>query len=600
MSRETDAKDPRVSVVMPVRNVEAYVEQALHSLLEQSMHDIEILVVDDRSCDGTVEKVSRSTDRRVRIIPGEGRGVSAARNRGLAAARGRYVAMMDGDDSCSRDRLDRQVAFLEENPDVAAVGTSYCAIDEEGDEITVVPHLSSADEVEAAMYSFNPMCGASLVARREALNGIGGYDETLSLGEDYDLCARLLVQGWGRLANLVDPLYHYRWHRESTSARRRVQLDQGLSAVREELWSHRPPARPSLSQLVRRDVPRSGVIGLERKRRRLRASAYLQLGLQMLRRGRILDGVVVVVANGVAHPESMLGSVGHRLERLRGQTRGEREYVRQVTAHLLRFLVRHVPPRRRGARLVAAVNRVVPAPRTTVKTRIAPGVTLSCNVRDSVGWRIFYRGEFEPALTRLLIDELRPGETFLDVGANCGYYTLLAAREVGTHGRVHAFEPSRDIVTRLRRDIARNGFEDRVRVHNVAVGAARGSAVLEPGADPTSAEGTRHLAISAQPEDSPDSVDVIAVDDVLAGRPIDVVKIDIEGYEEQALLGMKELLAAARPKLVVVEAVDAHLARFGSSVGQLVDLMRTVGYEHSMLREPGFDDILVFRPGNPG
>lgn len=578
---------------MPVRDAEPYVALALHSLLDQSVRDIEILVVDDDSHDGTVGEVRRVADERVCIISGDGQGVSAARNCGIRSARGLYVAFMDGDDTCSLERLERQMVLLEAMPEVVAVGTSYSAIDDRGQHVTVVPHLSRPDDVETAMYSFNPFCGASLMVRRAALVEIGGYDESLQLGEDYDLCARLLVTGSGRLANIVDPLYQYRWHGDSTSKRRREELDGSLTGIRDRIWELRPPASPSWRQLTRGRSPRADASS--RELRRLRASAYLQLGAGLLRRRRPLHAVRVVGMLLLVSPTATLGLILGRLPGLRPGGSGGGERLRRFTAYALRIVVRSMPPRGKGARLVAAVNKVVSAPVSTMPAKIAPDVVLSCNVRDSIGWRIFYRGEFEPALTRLLVDELRAGDTFLDVGANCGYYTLLAARRVGAAGRVHAFEPARAIVDRLLADVTRNGFSRRIEVHAVAVGAAPGTAVLEPGADRTSAEGTRHLATQTHPHGT-ETVEIVAVDTVLAGQRVDVVKIDIEGYEEQALLGMRQLLKDARPRLVVVEAVESHLARFGSSVSDLVALMEAVGYRHSLLSEPGYDDVLVFRP----
>ena len=114
---------PRVSVVMPVRNAAPYVGIAVRSILRQSLTDFELIVVDDASSDDTLARIedAAADDPRVRVLSAQGTGLGAALNRGWRAARAPLVARMDGDDAAHRDRLRRQVTFLEDDLSVGVV-----------------------------------------------------------------------------------------------------------------------------------------------------------------------------------------------------------------------------------------------------------------------------------------------------------------------------------------------------------------------------------------------------------------------------------------------------------------------------------------------
>src|SRR5687767_5426199 len=110
-----------------------FVEEAVRSILEQSHREFELLVVDDRGGDGSIDVVRAFEDRRIRILTNEVNvGLTGSLNRGLAEARGRYLARMDADDVALPDRLARQVAFLDTHPEVGVVGGACELIDTVG------------------------------------------------------------------------------------------------------------------------------------------------------------------------------------------------------------------------------------------------------------------------------------------------------------------------------------------------------------------------------------------------------------------------------------------------------------------------------------
>ncbi len=115
---------PRVTVLTTLYNKGPFVEEALHSALNNTFRDIEVLVIDDRGTDDGVDRVRRIDDPRIRIISNEvNLGRAGAANQGLDAARGEYIAVLDADDVMMPDRLAEQVAYLDEHPEVGALGT---------------------------------------------------------------------------------------------------------------------------------------------------------------------------------------------------------------------------------------------------------------------------------------------------------------------------------------------------------------------------------------------------------------------------------------------------------------------------------------------
>ena len=119
---------------MPVYNCRAYLDDAIESVLEQTLDDFEFIVVDDGSTDGSRERLAEweQKDSRIRLLVRSHLGVTRALNEALFSARGIFVGRMDADDISEPDRLRRQVVFLHENPDIVAVGTATLFIDEDG------------------------------------------------------------------------------------------------------------------------------------------------------------------------------------------------------------------------------------------------------------------------------------------------------------------------------------------------------------------------------------------------------------------------------------------------------------------------------------
>lgn len=233
---------PLVSVIMPARNVERFIDQAIWSVRHQDIEALELIVIDDGSDDGTIEAVQRhiDEDRRVRLLLGEARGPGAARNLGLENAVGRWVAVVDADDEILPDRLSRLLL-------VAADGAHLAA-----DNLTAFYDAGPADHIwlsgglwgSAHTISLGAFLSSGIEGRatdqpgylkplfdRQWLQERGlRYDESLTIGEDYDLVARALAAG-AVYRYLPEARYRYRRHSASTSHRiTTLQLDTMIGA----------------------------------------------------------------------------------------------------------------------------------------------------------------------------------------------------------------------------------------------------------------------------------------------------------------------------------------------------------------------------------
>ena len=202
---------PRVSVVIPTYNREAYIRDAIDSILAQSLADFELLVIDDGSTDGSCRAVRAYDDSRIRLIRNDGNlGIAVTRNAGLGFARGEYLAFLDSDDWARPDRLARQTAFLDSHPDHGAVGCWVAWMDGDGRPLDGIKRLATDADTIAAERLFRPGIVNSTAMVRTALLYDFPHREDMVLGEDYEMWARFVVRH--KIANLPLTLVRCRRH----------------------------------------------------------------------------------------------------------------------------------------------------------------------------------------------------------------------------------------------------------------------------------------------------------------------------------------------------------------------------------------------------
>jgi len=224
-------REPRVAVVLPVRNGGRYFGEAIDSILNQTYAGFNLVIVDDGSTDGTraLAESRAAQDGRIRLVMQEPAGISAALNRGIAATTAPLIARMDADDVSLPSRLAEQVAFIDRHPSVAVVGTFAQIIDSDGAERGTMRLPTQASEIKALLRFKNQVCHPSVMMKREAIETAGGYDERMLFAEDHELWLRLAQRH--DIVNMPEVLLKYRDHPLQGTDRRNRGITTLFSAL---------------------------------------------------------------------------------------------------------------------------------------------------------------------------------------------------------------------------------------------------------------------------------------------------------------------------------------------------------------------------------
>lgn len=227
---------PIITVIMPVYNVESYIEEAVDSVLKQSLTNFELLVIDDASPDSSIELLrSKYSDSRLRIIRQENRGLAGARNTGIREAQGTYIAFLDSDDFWHAEKLAKHIKLLEREP---LNGVSFSAsmfVNEQSESLNrvqtpFIKHSYTARNI----FCRNPIGnGSAPVIRKSVLEQIAFkgcnkhgekasywqyFDESLKQSEDIDCWTRIALVTATDFALIDEPLTYYRVNNAGLSA----------------------------------------------------------------------------------------------------------------------------------------------------------------------------------------------------------------------------------------------------------------------------------------------------------------------------------------------------------------------------------------------
>ncbi|MFM7270650.1 MAG: glycosyltransferase [Actinomycetes bacterium] len=273
---------PRLSVIIPAYNAEAYLRETVDSALAQTHPDLEVIVVDDGSTDGTRAILDAYGDRIVAVTQPNG-GPAAARNHGLRLATGEYIGLLDADDLWAPTRAERCLALLEADPGLTGVLTDSWRFADDPAAATECIYrdrrggvFPARDEQLAASARGNFLT-ASVFVRREVVFALGGFDPAIFGAEDYDLWCRILLAG-GAFALIEEPLSWYRVVEGSVSSNRSRQWRVHLQVFDKHLeaWLARGcrPARLEAASLGRVREARGDRAGAARAYRAAAADAH--------------------------------------------------------------------------------------------------------------------------------------------------------------------------------------------------------------------------------------------------------------------------------------------------------------------------------------
>lgn len=223
---------PLISVLMTVYNAELFLAEACQSLLQQTYPHFEVIAVNDGSSDGSqkILEAFASMDSRFRVVCSQNQGPSSGRNLAFTYAQGELIAIVDSDDICKSNRLEKQLALLQSLPTVKMVGAYYKQIDSKGRTVKSIDELpTDSDSLKEYLHDRNPICHGTVMMSRDIFAEMGGYRPVLHQAEDYDLFLRI-IQKYD-IALVPEILYCHRIHENSLSTRKRLEQLQMRSFV---------------------------------------------------------------------------------------------------------------------------------------------------------------------------------------------------------------------------------------------------------------------------------------------------------------------------------------------------------------------------------
>lgn len=613
-----------VSVVIPTYNRGYIIGDAIENVLHQTYPSLDVIVVDDGSTDNTRAVVAQFGPR-VRYFHQPNRGVSGARNLGLRQAAGQYIALLDSDDKWLPWKIGAQVNALRMFPEVGMVWTDMAAVNEAGDCVEQAclrarykawrhvplatvgkasarlsdlwadapPELATRSLHVGNFFAYmilGNLVSPTVLLTRARLRDIGGFDESLRRsGEDYEFYLRACYGG--ATAFLDAPAMQYRVGADDQLTAEQFQIDM---------------ARNNLTTVLRWTEQGRDHITLPASMLNARlAKSYAWAGEQELRAGDVVSArrhLWKSVRINAREPRRCLllacallpGGVFRaawgalkRLRALRAEVSARvwscSKPLKSAAASLL------IPWARLYIRFGSVGREIVW--KSLVEPRLAwrsfPyvattqfGVSMEGNTQDLIQQYIYYFGVWEPNLTAWIQERLKPGDVFIDVGANIGYFSLLASGLVG-EGAVVAIEPAPAIHEALKRNIQRN-CRTNIRTLAVAASADRGRVNLYHGPDSNSGETSMLKRTSAF-----ECVETAPLDELLSADEIArarVMKIDVEGAEHLVIRGMANMLQKVRPDFELVVEITPHEKQ---AVEGIFDIMSHAGF-HAYVMENSY------------
>jgi len=201
-------KTPKLSVAMSVYNGEEFLKETIASILNQTFANFEFIIIDDGSTDKSKSIIESFNDQRIKLISRENKGLTSSLNEGISLSQGEYIARMDADDIAHPQKFEKQIAFLDKNPEICLGGTWAKMIDKNNNEIGDYKTPISSKEIRKEVFWHNPFIHSSVMIRKKVLKDLGGYNEKYKTAQDYELWSRLVPKY--QTANLPEFLLKYR------------------------------------------------------------------------------------------------------------------------------------------------------------------------------------------------------------------------------------------------------------------------------------------------------------------------------------------------------------------------------------------------------
>ena len=220
----------KASVIIPAYNAEKYLKEAIDSIINQTFQDFEVLVINDNSTDNTVNILQSYTDKRIQILNSQGSGISDALNLGLDSAKGEYIIRMDADDISLPERFEKQIKYLDENPDIAICGSIAQYFNDNSDLLYNIWQTPSEDKlIKTFLLTTVPLIHPSVIIRKSVLDKYELRYSTIYNGaEDFGLWTK--AAKFVKFHNIEEVLLYYRRHNDNATFR---NINQGRKAFQE-------------------------------------------------------------------------------------------------------------------------------------------------------------------------------------------------------------------------------------------------------------------------------------------------------------------------------------------------------------------------------
>lgn len=229
---------PVISVIIPAYNAAETLTSTIHSVLQQTMRDFELIVIDDGSTDATLECVRDIHDSRLRVFSYANAGLPAARNRGIALAAGEFITFVDADDLWTPEKLELQLQALLHNPRAVLAYSWTAFVDRKGGFLFAKePSYLEGDVYSDLLRGCFVASGSNILVRRTAMNVVGGFDTTLPAAQDWDFCLRMAAHGEFTVVPSYQILYRIWEGAMSANAQR---IDQACTSLCRREFSRAP------------------------------------------------------------------------------------------------------------------------------------------------------------------------------------------------------------------------------------------------------------------------------------------------------------------------------------------------------------------------
>jgi glycosyltransferase involved in cell wall biosynthesis len=211
---------PFVSVIMACRNAESFVGEAIRSVIDQTFTNLELIFIDDNSSDNSllIAKAFAQSDKRIKVLSNRtSLGAGVSRNLAIEKSTGEWIAILDADDVFIKDKLEKQVAFLNTTRGaLVLVGTGCFQIEEDGRRVAVYKYPLTSRALKNRLFRQNAFPPhSSLMYRSSVIRAIGGFNDLFVRAEDFECCLRM--SKYGAFACLSEPLIEYRLHNANIS-----------------------------------------------------------------------------------------------------------------------------------------------------------------------------------------------------------------------------------------------------------------------------------------------------------------------------------------------------------------------------------------------